>query len=299
MVELRRIIEQVAPADATVLVTGESGTGKEVVAHLIHAQSRRAARQPVVVDCPAIPLHLFESELFGHERGAFTGAVTRRRGKAEEADGGTLFLDEVAELPLEEQAKLLRFLQERQVVRVGANRGVSIDLRVISTTNADLPAMVREGTFREDLFYRLNTVHIELPPLRERQEDIPILACHFAERFCREAGIQDKTISEETLGVLRRYRWPGNVRELQNVMQRACILTHEQVITPESLPPRVLSHLPSAERAGQATLSELDRRYILDVLNQEQWNITRTAGVLGIHRATLYRKITSLGLQPN
>jgi DNA-binding NtrC family response regulator len=299
MVEIRRTIERVGPTGATVLVTGESGTGKEVVARLIHAESLRAGRPMVIVDCPSIPFHLFESELFGHERGAFTGAVTRRRGKAEEADGGTLFLDEVAELPLEAQAKFLRFLQERQVVRVGSNRGVSVDTRVVSTTNANLPGMVKEGTFRQDLFHRLNTIHIELPPLRDRQEDIPLLASHCVERFCQDAGIQSKTISDEALALLRRYTWPGNVRELQNVIQRAFILTREPSITPESLPPRMLSTLPPAGRADPATLRGLERQYILDVLNQEQWNIIRAAGVLGIHRATLYRKITGLGLRPN
>ncbi len=302
IVSLRATIDRVAPTDATVLITGESGAGKELVAQLIHVRSQRAVGPLVVVDCPSVPVSLFESELFGHERGAFTGAMARRRGKLEEAHGGTLFLDEVGEVPLEVQAKFLRFLQERQVTRIGGNQALSVDARVISATNRDLAGMVEQGTFRRDLFYRLNVVQIDLPPLRERKGDIPLLVAYFVQQFCLGAGIPHKVIVPESLALLVAYHWPGNVRELESVIKRACILTPGHTITPESLPSQILREMTSADHGGTSqarSLAEVNRRHILEVLRQERWNITRAAHVLGIHRATLYRKMLALGIGPD
>ncbi|MBI4611124.1 MAG: sigma-54-dependent Fis family transcriptional regulator [Candidatus Rokubacteria bacterium] len=299
---VRKIVELVAPTDATVVITGESGTGKELVARLIHTRSLRAAGPLVVVDCPSVPVSLFESELFGHERGAFTGAVAKRRGKVEEANGGTLFLDEVGELPHDVQAKCLRFLQHRQVTRIGGNLAVNVDTRVIAATNRDLVAMAEEGAFRRDLFHRLSVVEIDLPALRERKEDIPLLATHFVERFCQAAGMVGKEILPDCLALLSAYPWPGNVRELENVIQRASILTLGPALTPESLPPRVLRAITPSDvgpLVGPETLAEIDKRHVLEVLRREQWNISRAARVLGIHRATLYRKVMALGLRPD
>jgi DNA-binding NtrC family response regulator len=298
---LRGIIERVAPTDTTVLITGESGTGKELVAQWIHARSRRSHTTLVVVDSPSVPVSLFESELFGHERGAFTGASQKRLGKLAEADGGTLFLDEVGELPLEVQAKLLRFLQEHQVTMLGGSQTLHVDARVISATNRDLAVMVEQGTFRRDLFYRLNVVQIELPPLRERQGDIPLLVSHFVEQFSRALGTTSKVVSPEMLALLVAHSWPGNVRELDNVMKRACTLAAGDVLTPESLPPYIPSGMAQIDRSGTEngkSLADRDQQYILEVLGEEQWNMSRAARVLGIHRATLYRKLLSMGFKP-
>jgi len=298
---LREMIARVAPTDTTVLITGESGTGKELVARWIHARSRRSHTPLVVVDSPSVPVSLFESELFGHERGAFTGASQRRLGKLAEANGGTLFLDEVGELPLEVQAKLLRFLQEHQVTMIGGSRPLHVDARVISATNRDLAVMVEQGTFRQDLFYRLNVVQIEIPPLRERPGDIPLLVAHFVEQFSRAMGVTRQTVSPAMLDLLAVHAWPGNVRELENVIKRACTLTAGDVLTSESLPPYIPSGIaqPDHESIEERTsLADRDRHYILEVLDKEQWNMSRAARVLGIHRATLYRKLLAMGLKP-
>ncbi len=298
---LRDMIERVAPTDTTVLITGESGTGKELVARWIHTRSRRSHTPLVVVDSPSVPVSLFESELFGHERGAFTGALQKRQGKLAEANGGTLFLDEVGELPLEVQAKLLRFLQEHQVTMIGGNQPLHVDARVISATNRDLMTMVAQGTFRADLFYRLNVIQIELPPLRERQGDIPLLASHFVEQFSRAMGTTSKVISSEMLALLVAHSWPGNVRELENVMKRSCTLAAGDVLTPESLPPYIPSGMAPLDYGGtedSTSLADRDRQYILEMLDKEQWNISRAARVLGIHRATLYRRLLSMGFKP-
>jgi DNA-binding NtrC family response regulator len=295
------IIERVAPTDTTVLISGESGTGKELVACWIQARSRRSHTPLVVVDIPSVPVSLFESELFGHERGAFTGASQQWQGKLAEADGGTLFLDEVGELPLEVQAKLLRFLQDRQVTMIGGSQTRHVDARVISATNRDLAAMVDQGTFRRDLFYRLNVVQIEIPPLRERQGDIPLLVAHFVEQFSRAMGTTPKEVAPELLALLVAHAWPGNVRELENVMKRACTLTVGDVLTPASLPPYIPSGAAALERgdsAASTSLADKDRHYILEVLGEVQWNMSRAARVLGIHRATLYRKLLGMGLKP-
>jgi len=297
---LRGTIEQVAPTDTTVLITGESGTGKELVARWIHMRSRRSNTPLVVVDSPAVPISLFESELFGHERGAFTGASQRRLGKLAEADGGTLFLDEIGELPLEVQAKLLRFLQEHRVTMIGGSQSLHVDARVISATNRDLAVMVEQGSFRRDLFYRLNVIQIELPPLRERQKDIPLLASHFVEQYTRAAGTTSKVLSSELLALLVAHSWPGNVRELENVIKRACVLATDNVLTPESLPPYIRSGVAPLDRNGTeegTSLADRDRQYVLEVLDKEQWNMSQAARVLGIHRATLYRRLLSMGFK--
>src|SRR5438105_10417391 len=222
---VRGVVEEVAPTTATVLITGETGTGKELVAAMIHRRSPRAAGPFIVVDCPSVPVSLFESEGFGHERGAFTGAVSARRGKLEDADGGSLFLDEVGELTLGVQPKLARFLQGREDARVGRGRAVPVDVRVIAASNRDLGAMVSQGTFRADLFHRLDVVQVDLPPLRERPADIPLLVTHFVARFGRALVVAPKAVPPEWLGWLVEYAWPGNVRQLENVIQRACILS--------------------------------------------------------------------------
>jgi DNA-binding NtrC family response regulator len=299
---LRTAIERAAPTESTVLITGETGTGKELVARMIHAGSSRSHRPFVVVDCPSVPVLLFESEVFGHERGAFTGAVARRRGKLEEADGGTLFLDEIGDLTPEVQPKLLRFLQERRVAPVGSNRVVNIDARVISASNRELGAMVDEGLFRADLFHRLNVVHIHLPPLRERKGDIPLLVAHCVDRFCRQAGVSGKIVSADCLALLVAYDWPGNVRELENTIEQACVLTPGHTITPESLPPRLSWRSGAPDRGGGSqarSLAEVNEDHVLEILRQEQWNISSAARVLGIHRATLYRRLLALGLRPD
>ena len=297
---VRGLVEEVAPTTATVLITGETGTGKELVAGMIHRGSPRAAGPFVVVDCPSVPVSLFESEVFGHERGAFTGAVSARRGKLEDADRGSLFLDEVGELTLDVQPKLLRFLQERRVARIGRGRAVQVDVRVIAASNRDLRAMVSQGTFRADLFHRLDVVPVELPPLRERQGDIPLLVTHFVARFCRALGVAPKAVPPECLGWLVEYAWPGNVRELENVIQRACILSRGATLTPDALPARLSGgRTPDALDADRAeSLATVDRRHVLDVLRREGGNISRAARILGIHRATLYRRLLALGLRP-
>ena len=235
MLELRRLIDVVAPTDVPVLLTGETGTGKELVARLIHTRSARATQPFGVIDCPGIPVSLFESEVFGHERGAFTGAEERRLGRLEVAHGSTLLLDEVGELPLEVQAKLLRFLEDRQLTRVGGRQRIPVNIRVIAATNRDLVGMVAQGTFRADLFYRLKVIQLHLPPLRERTGDLPLLATHFLEQFCLSHGVAAKVLAAESLACLAAYDWPGNVRELGHVLLRACLLTAGRVIIPADL----------------------------------------------------------------
>jgi DNA-binding NtrC family response regulator len=292
MLELRRLIELVARTDEPILLTGETGTGKELVARLIHTRSARATQPFGVLDCPGIPVSLFESEVFGHERGAFTGAEERRLGRLEVAHGSTLLLDEVGDLPFEVQAKLLRFLEDGQLTRVGGRKSIPVNVRVIAATNRDLAGMVAQGTFRADLFYRLNVIQLHLPPLRERHSDLPLLATHFLEQFCRSHGVAAKVLSSESLVRLASYDWPGNIRELRHVLLRACLLTSGRVITPTDL---TLGDNGPAPPTG---LAAVEHQHILTVVRQAQGNITQAARVLGIHRATLYRKLVALGLCP-
>ena len=306
---LRRMMERVAMVAATntnVLITGETGTGKELVASTIHESSPRRDRLLVTVNCAAISAGLVESELFGHEKGAFTGAVQRRKGRFELAHGGTLFLDEIGELPLETQVKLLRVLQEREFERVGGSETIRVDVRVIAATNRNLPDMVARGTFREDLFYRLNVFPVTLPPLRERAEDIPLLVHAFLRRFARQAGKRIDDVTESAMWRLMAYHWPGNVRELQNVIERAVILVRGAVVDVEALPelgamaaqPAASPPTPEAH-AGQRTIAEVERGYVEKVLAETNWVIEGERGAarrLGLHPNTLRSRLKRWGV---
>jgi two-component system, NtrC family, response regulator AtoC len=291
MVDIYRLVARVAALDTTVLIQGETGTGKELVARAIHYASPRAERPFVAIDCAALPESLFESELFGHERGAFTGAVGSRRGLLETADGSTCFLDEIGELPLGLQAKLLRVLQERVLRRVGGNEPLPVNLRLIAATNRDLRKRVEDGTFREDLYYRLNGVTIAMPPLRERGADIPLLAHDFMQRYTAAAGKSLEGFTPEALALLSGYRWPGNVRELEHAVERAVALARSAVILPEDLPPEIHAEPARAPElpAPRMTLDEVKRWYVNAVLEETGGNKVRAADLLGIDRRTLYR----------
>jgi len=301
MQEIFGLIEQVAGSRSTVMVYGKSGTGKELVAKAIHYNSPRTSRAFVAVNCAAIPAELLESELFGHERGSFTGAIATKVGKFELATGGSLFLDEVGSMRLDLQAKILRALQEREVERVGGTRTIKIDVRVIAATNRDLKKAVEEGAFREDLYYRLNVVPITLPDLKDRQEDIPLLANHFVQKFAQESNPAIREISKEAMAVLMSHAWPGNVRELENVIERAVTLGHGPAVLPADLPPNLAGGANPLERAlaREATLEDLERDYIAMILQRTKGHQIRAATILGIDRRTLYRKIRRYGLKLN
>ncbi len=291
MVAIYRLVARVAALDTTVLIQGETGTGKELVARAIHYASPRAERPFVAIDCAALPETLFESELFGHERGAFTGAVQSRRGLLEMADGSTCFLDEISELSPGLQAKLLRVLQERVLRRVGGNDPIPVNLRLIAATNRDLRKRVEEGGFREDLYYRLNGVTITMPPLRERGADVSLLANDFVQRYGAASGKRLEGFAPEALALLTAYRWPGNVRELEHTVERAVALARSGVILPEDLPPEVRAENARAPElpAGRMTLDEVKRWYVGAVLDEAGGNKVRAAELLGIDRRTLYR----------
>jgi two-component system, NtrC family, response regulator AtoC len=291
MVAIYKLVARVAALDTTVLIHGETGTGKELVARAIHYASPRAARPVVVVDCTALPETLFESELFGHERGAFTGATQARRGLLEAADSSTCFFDEIAELSLPLQAKLLRVLQDHVIRRVGGNEPVPVDVRVIAATNRDLRKRVEEGRFREDLYYRLNVVSIRVPALRERPQDIPLLAQHFVGKYAVAARKPVTGLARETLARLPHYDWPGNVRELEHAIERAVALASTEFILPEDLPPEVGGGSPGPPKlpGRRMTLEELKRWYMDTVLEETGGNKARAAEILGIDRRTLYR----------
>ncbi len=286
MAELLSVAREVAGSAATVLVTGSSGTGKELLARAIHGLSPRASKPFVGVDCNAIPETLLESELFGHRRGAFTGATADRRGLAEEAHEGTLFLDEIGNLSSAVQAKLLRFLQERRFRRVGASEERAVNVRVISASNRDLRKLVEEGTFREDLYYRLSVIPLKIPDLKDRREDIAPLAYHFIRKF--NAGYKIEGIRQDALDLLLDYPWPGNVRQIENVIERAVILRKAGLIQPRDLPEEIASR--AATPSGKS-LEETERDYILQLLRECNGNQSRVARILGINRRTLYRKL--------
>ncbi|HEV3484989.1 MAG TPA: sigma 54-interacting transcriptional regulator, partial [Vicinamibacterales bacterium] len=291
-------IQKVAPADCTVLLCGETGTGKELAAHAIHENSPRARKPFIAVNCAALTESLLESELFGHEKGAFTGAVTQKKGKFEVADGGTLFLDEVGELAPALQAKFLRVLQHHAFERVGGTRTIKVNVRVVAATNADLEAAVAAGRFRQDLWYRINVVSIMMPPLRARREDIPLLAAHFVAKYARGRTV---TLAPETLDALRAYEWPGNVRELENAIERAVVLGQSDRIVPEDLPEAILeasASLPggAAARYHQSVI-DAKRRLILDAIEQAGGNYTAAARLLGINPTYLHRLIRNLQLR--
>jgi formate hydrogenlyase transcriptional activator len=289
-------VERVAPTDSTVLIQGETGTGKELIARAIHNISSRCGRSFVKLNCAAIPLDLLESELFGHEKGAFTGAIAQRIGRFELADKGTLFLDEVGDIPLALQPKLLRVLQEQEFERLGSTRTHQGDVRLVAATNRDLTEMVSRGEFRSDLYYRLNVFPIMLPPLRERREDIPVLVTHFVEIFCRRMGKQIKHIPPETMSALSSHWWPGNIRELQNLIERAVILSNLGVL-PNPLPTTASKDATTSPAA--TTLRDSERALILHTLEAVGWVIGGPKGAaakLGLKRTTLICKMQKLGI---
>jgi len=298
MLEVISLVQRVAPSEATVLIRGESGTGKELIAKAIHYASPRAARPLVRINCAALPENLLESELFGHERGAFTGAIAARKGRFELADGGTLFLDEIGDLPLHLQAKLLRVLQEREFERVGSSQTLKVNVRVLSATNRDLDAMIRSGRFREELYYRLNVVTLLLPPLRERRQDLPALMEHFLKHFAAKNGKTIRGFSQAARQALLRYDYPGNVRELENLIERAVVLTRDDVVGRGDLP---LTLEESEERTEQETqltaaVEGLERRMIKDALARADAIQTRAAEFLGITERALRYKLKKYGL---
>jgi two-component system response regulator HydG len=300
MKDVIETLRRVAPTDATLLILGESGTGKELVANAVHENSLRAQGPFMAVNCAAIPENLLESELFGYEKGAFTGAASRREGKIASADGGTLFLDEVAEMHQGLQAKLLRFIQEREIQPLGSSRTHAVDVRIVAATNRDLEEGVRRGDFREDLYYRLNVVSVRIPPLRERKEDIPLLAQVFLEKYGKKHGRELRGLSGEAMRLLTGHPWVGNVRELENTIERAVVLAREDVIGVEDLPPDLRpagEEVPDPGRPG-LTLREAEEEIIRMVLKRADGNKTRAAKELGISRQTLINKLKDPGERP-
>jgi DNA-binding NtrC family response regulator len=309
MARVVQLAEQIAPSDASVLITGESGTGKEVMAKYLHSKSKRASRAFISVNCAAIPENLLESELFGHEKGAFTGAVARRIGKFEEASGGTLLLDEISEMDVRLQAKLLRAIQERVIDRVGGTRPVPVDIRIIATSNRNLQDAVRQGTFREDLLFRLNVVNIKLPPLRERPGDVVALADHFVDKYAKANGLPPRHLTQEARDALLRAPWPGNVRELENTLHRAVLLSQGETIEPAAIVmpdgaglPDVVRTASIATQAAQVaetvsrsmvgrTVADVERDLILETLDHVLGNRTHAATILGISIRTLRNKL--------
>jgi two-component system nitrogen regulation response regulator NtrX len=304
MAQLREQIAMAAPTNGRVLIFGENGTGKELVARSIHSLSRRRSGPFVEVNCAAIPEELIESELFGHAKGAFTGAVSDRRGKFEVADGGTLFLDEIGDMSLKTQAKVLRALQEQIVEPVGGSGSVKVDVRILAATNKDLQAEIRAGRFRDDLYFRLNVIPIFVPPLRDREADIPLLAEHFVAELAREYGKRSKRLDPGAAAGLRSYPWPGNVRELRNVIERLIIMVPGDTITLGDLAflDGMSLAVPHEGTAPQESLHDarerFEREYILRALASQQGNISRTADVLGVERSNLYRKMRAFGIAP-
>jgi DNA-binding NtrC family response regulator len=303
MQEVVATLRQVAPSRATVLISGESGTGKELVAQALHRLSPRSEGPFVAVHCAALAPSLLESELFGHEKGAFTGAVERRIGRFEMADGGTLFLDEIGEIAPAVQVKILRVLEEHRLERVGGGRPIDVDVRLVAATNRDLQKMVAEGTFREDLFFRINVVAIHLPALRDRPGDIPMLAARFVAELAEENGVRQPVLAPETLDAMAAYGWPGNVRELRNTVERMIVLAHGDTLTPRDLPAAIRAAIggPAAGRAGGPlsdglTLGDAERRLIIAALEATGGNRVQAAKRLGISRRTLHRKINELNL---
>jgi len=309
--QVLELVRKAARSDANILILGESGTGKELIARAVHANSSRAAQPFIPVDCASLPENLLESELFGHEKGAFTGAIAAKQGLMEAAHRGTLFLDEVGEFPLELQAKLLRALQERQVRHVGGTRQIDIDVRIVSATNRDLQALLASGRFREDLYYRINVIDMVLPPLRERPDDVQLLATHFLGKYGSKVEGAIKGFEPEALIALETYTWPGNVRELQNVIERACALADGEMITLGELPPHLRvpaalkARATSARHGNKMTLKEarehwigqLERAYVADLLKQAGGNVSAAARSAGVDRKTLRQLVSKHGIR--
>ncbi|MFH1219089.1 MAG: sigma-54 dependent transcriptional regulator [Candidatus Eisenbacteria bacterium] len=292
MRKLREEIMRAAPSRARVLIVGENGTGKELVAAAIHENSPRRERPFVKLNCAAIPKDLIESELFGHEKGAFTGALTRKEGRFDLADGGSLLLDEIGDMSLDTQAKLLRVLEEGEFERLGGKTSIKVDVRVVSSTNKDLLEEIRKGSFREDLYFRIAAIPIRVPPLRERKDDIPLLVRHFAKIFCEEYNRPLRQFSDQAMAVLMSYEWPGNVRELKNVVERLVIMTDDTLVTDAGIRP-FTHQAPAAatSRSLNDSVEDFERALILRELNKTGWNISQAAAKLGIDRANLHRKM--------
>ncbi len=296
------IVRKVAQTDATVLIQGESGTGKELIARALHQNSRRASYPFIAINCAALPEELLESELFGYEKGAFTGATQAKEGLFRAAHRGTLFLDEIGEISPRIQVKLLRALQEKEIIPLGSTRAVQVDVRILASTNRNLEELMRQGVFREDLYYRLNVITIRVPPLRERKDDIPLLVDHFVKKYAKKHAIPPKRVPREVMDLLLNYSWPGNVRELENAIERAMILSPGDTLSPQALPPQVRGLQPGEEvplPPPTLTLEELERRYILKVLEEVGWDKARAAQILGINLSTVYRKLARFGIKVN
>ncbi|MBI5560714.1 MAG: sigma-54-dependent Fis family transcriptional regulator [Deltaproteobacteria bacterium] len=300
--ELKKDIRRVAPTNSWVLITGENGTGKELVARNIHLHSNRSGKSFIAVNCAAIPEELIESELFGHEKGAFTSAVFSKKGKFDMADGGTIFLDEIGDMSLKTQAKILIILEGQSFERVGGTKKITVDARVVAATNKNLSEEIKKGNFREDLYYRLNVIPFHVPPLRERVEDIPLFVEYFLREFSREASKEVLVITDEAREVFLNYDWPGNVRELRNLMERLVIMTSSRVITPDDIPPYIKGAGSTQTKSvfDRTTLrearSDFEREFIMKKLNEFNGNIAKTAEAIGIERSHLYRKIKSYGI---
>jgi len=294
MQEVFDLIQDVAPMNSTVLITGETGTGKGLAAKAIHSNSPRSAGPFVVVNCGSIPDHLMESELFGHQKGAFTDAKETKKGRLELAHGGTLFLDEIGEIGMRMQIDLLRVLEDRVFYRVGGTQPIEVDFRVIAATNRDLEEAINGGTFRKDLFYRLNVISFQMPPLRDRREDIPLLAEHFLHRFSHETNKSIDQVSRGAIDEMMLYEWPGNVRELENAIERAVVVGKGRNVMAEDLP---IFYPDQAAPALDKSIKEVEKAHITQILDENNWNIAKTAKVLGINRSTLYTKIKGYGIQ--
>jgi DNA-binding NtrC family response regulator len=292
MIRIMEAVTTVAPTDATVLITGESGTGKELIVRAIHAASLRRFHPLVAIHCGALTESLLESELFGHEKGAFTGAQYRKKGKFEIAEGGTVFLDEIGDISLKTQTDLLRVLQEREITRVGGNQVISVDFRCVAATNKDLQKLIDEGVFRPDLYYRLNVFHIDVPPLRERREDIPLLVEHFVRKFSLAMNKRVTSVSASAMQQLQQQPWPGNVRELENAVERAMVVAHEPELREQDF---VFKAVPPALQAKGRTLEQIERAHILQVLAECGENQSRAAELLDIDRVTLHNKLKKYG----
>jgi transcriptional regulator with GAF, ATPase, and Fis domain len=300
MEEIFQFLARVAPTESTVLIEGESGTGKELVARALHRNSPRGNKPFVAINCAAIPEALLESDLFGHERGAFTGAAVQKKGRLEVADGGVVFLDEIGELAPALQVKLLRVLQEREFERVGGTHTIKVDIRLIAATNRDLNEAVRTGEFRQDLYYRLAVVRLTMPPLRERREDIPMLTRHFVQKYAKRSKVKPKPVSREAMAALVNYEWPGNVRELENAIERALVMGSSDTVLLEDLPESLLEQESAAEmHEGKyhASVKELKKQLIIDAVEQTRGNYVEAAGILGVHPNYLHRLIRNLGLK--
>ncbi|MCP4689171.1 MAG: sigma-54-dependent Fis family transcriptional regulator [Desulfobacterales bacterium] len=295
MEEIYRLIREVGPSDSSVLVTGETGVGKELVAKAIHAKSRRASHPFIAINCGAIPDSLLESELFGHRKGAFTGANQTRKGYLEVVCGGTLFLDEIGEISPKMQVDLLRVLEEKRITQVGGREPMDVDFRLISATRRDLKKAIAAGEFREDFYYRIDVIHIPIPPLRERKEDIPLLVEHFLRKYSQETTRRVDRVSAEAMKLLKQYNWPGNVRELANAVERSVVLSRSRSLGPGDFS---FLHEPVAEAAGGRSLHAMETAYIRQILVECDWNVTRAAAILDINRVTLHKKIKRLNLRP-